>query len=77
MADEIPQEGEENDSRCVHGYHVSATAGSGRGDRANPDNAPEWYEHIKRVKQETDLPLALDSRIAFVANFMGHRLEYT
>lgn len=44
---------------------------------ADPDNAPEWYVNIKAVDWQTEHPLSVGSRIAFVANFLGRRLEYT
>ena len=44
---------------------------------ADPGNATAWYENIKAVEWRTSPPLAVGSRIAFVAQFLGRRIEYT
>jgi uncharacterized membrane protein len=44
---------------------------------ADPDNATAWYANIKSVEWETEEPLAVGARIAFVATFLGRRMAYT
>jgi uncharacterized membrane protein len=43
----------------------------------NPDNACRWYKNIEVVEWHSAPPVALGSRMAFVARFLGRRLAYT
>lgn len=43
----------------------------------DPGNAPEWYVNIRSVEWRTDPPVAVGSRMDFVAQFLGRRLAYT
>ena len=43
----------------------------------DPANAPEWYANIKSIQWKSDPIVHVGSRVAFVAEFLGRRLEYT
>jgi len=43
----------------------------------DPSNAPQWYANIESVEWRTPEPVAVGSRLDFVARFLGRRLAYT
>ncbi len=44
---------------------------------SDPANVTAWYQNIKSVEWPSDKPVAVGSRIAFVAQFLGRELVYT
>jgi uncharacterized protein YndB with AHSA1/START domain len=43
----------------------------------DPSNAPQWYANIRSVEWRTSPPVAVGSRMDFVAQFLGRSLAYT
>src|SRR3954471_21799328 len=44
---------------------------------ADPANATAWYKNIKSVEWVTPPPVAVGSRMRFLARFLGRTLDYT
>lgn len=47
------------------------------GYAGDPTNAPQWYVNIQSVEWQTSPPVAIGSRLDFVARFLGRRLAYS
>jgi uncharacterized protein YndB with AHSA1/START domain len=43
----------------------------------DPERVPLWYKNIRSVEWQTEPPVRVGSRIAFVAHFLNRRLAYT
>jgi Polyketide cyclase / dehydrase and lipid transport len=57
--------------------HISRPRAEVAGYASDPDNATAWYENIETVEWKSSKPVAIGTRIAFVAKFLGRRLAYT
>jgi uncharacterized protein YndB with AHSA1/START domain len=44
---------------------------------ADPDHVRDWYANIDRVTWETEKPLTIGTRLAFLARFLGRTISYT
>jgi hypothetical protein len=44
---------------------------------SDPAHAPDWYANIASVRWRTPPPVAVGSRLDFVARFLGRTLAYT
>jgi uncharacterized protein YndB with AHSA1/START domain len=44
---------------------------------SDPSNATEWYVNIKSVEWKTPKPVAVGSKMDFVAQFLSRRIAYT
>ncbi|MFF0267467.1 SRPBCC family protein [Kribbella sp. NPDC004536] len=56
---------------------IGRAVGVVAGYAGDPANAPEWYSNIESVQWRTEPPVAVGSRMDFVAHFLGRRLAYT
>lgn len=56
---------------------IARTPSDVAGYAGDPGNALDWYVNIKSVEWQTPPPLAVGSRMAFVAQFLGRRIAYT
>jgi hypothetical protein len=43
----------------------------------DPSHAQHWYSNIESIEWRTPPPMRVGSQVAFVARFLGRRLQYT
>lgn len=56
---------------------IGRPAGAVAAYAGDPGNAPRWYANIESVRWQTPPPVAVGSKMDFVAHFLGRRLAYT
>jgi uncharacterized membrane protein len=44
---------------------------------SDPTNAPTWHDHIKSAGWRSEPLVHVGSRVAFIAEFLGRKLEFT
>ncbi len=66
-----------HDRRCEERDRDRPARRRGRRLCGRSHQRPEWYDNIDSVTWLTDPPVQQGSKLAFVAQFLGRKLEYT